>query len=175
MKLLLSILSLILVLELSSCDIFKKTDPKPLTELQKLPAATQTGKNTMGCLINGTAFVPSTSVDVVAVYQQGILQMSGHTYGPSRGIEIVIYEKNYGPLTTISYPLNKYPDSWSQITYQTGTTSTCDTTAFVGNVILTNIDRVNYIVSGTFEFTSVPKGCDTLKVIDGRFDIKYIP
>ena len=32
----------------------------PKTELEKLPPATQTGKNTFGCLVNGRAWLPTS-------------------------------------------------------------------------------------------------------------------
>ena len=41
---------------LSCCN--KDDNPKPKTELEKLPPATQTGANTAGCLVNGVAFLP---------------------------------------------------------------------------------------------------------------------
>src|SRR5258705_5883613 len=40
-----------------------KNQPKPKTELEKLPPATQTGAYTFGCLVNGKAWVPQSSVD----------------------------------------------------------------------------------------------------------------
>ena len=39
---------------LQSCD-------DSVTELEKLPPATQTGKNTFGCLVEGKAWVTKTS------------------------------------------------------------------------------------------------------------------
>ena len=173
-----SLLVLASLLLLEACDLFKKSDPKPLSEIQKLPPATQTGKNTMGCLINGKAMVPPTTVDLGAVYQQGILQITGGADNPRQGIAVVIYEINYGLLSTTSYQLNKFPDSYSEASFQKTASSLCiygDKSTFAGFVSITKIDRTNYIVSGTFEFSTVTSGCDTLKITNGRFDIKYIP
>ncbi|MBS1557911.1 MAG: hypothetical protein JST69_04210 [Bacteroidetes bacterium] len=78
------------MLLLASCDLFKKNDPKPLTELEKLPPATQTGKNTFGCLVNGKAVIASTTTNVTGVYQQGILQIGGGSYNPNVSIGIAI-------------------------------------------------------------------------------------
>ena len=171
------ILSISFILALLFCEGCKKDDaPKPLTELDKLPPATQSGKNTFGCLVNGKAFVPSLITDVIAIYQQGILQMSGYRNSPGLSIGMDILEDHYGPLTTKSYPLNNYPDSSGGAAYlPSGANAFCDTNAFTGSITLTKLDRVNYIVSGTFEFVSAAIGCDTLKVTNGRFDIKYIP
>jgi hypothetical protein len=49
------ILILLTAFTLSCCS---KDDNKPKTELEKLPPATQTGKNTFGCLLDGKAFLP---------------------------------------------------------------------------------------------------------------------
>lgn len=42
-----------------------------------------------------------------------------------------------------------------------------------GSVVFTKIDRLNLILSGTFEFSAFSKGCNKSAVItDGRFDIR---
>ena len=43
----------------SSC---KKQVVQPVSELSKLPPATQTGARTFGCLVNGHAFVPQNNL-----------------------------------------------------------------------------------------------------------------
>ena len=56
-KLLLRVLSLLLLF----CFCFaqcKKQHDTPKTEIEKLPAITQEGKNTFGCLFNGVAYTP---------------------------------------------------------------------------------------------------------------------
>ncbi len=178
MKAFLLIMSLALILQFSSCDLFKKNDPKPLTELEKLPAATQTGKNTFGCLVNGKAFVPTSSVDATAVYQQGTLVVYGNLYNPFKTIGLTVNEQTYGLISTTSYALTSYPDSYADASIQKSTSTVCDyqsQNTFSGKLTITKIDRLLYVVSGTFEFSTVASSCDTLKVTNGRFDIKYIP
>jgi len=41
-----------------------------------------------------------------------------------------------------------------------------------GKLILLKADTINEIFSGTFEFTVVDSQCDTIKITNGRFDIK---
>ena len=153
----------------SSC---KEDPPKPLTELEKLPPETKIGKRTFGCLINGKAFVPNSTSDVSAVFQQGILQISGAIDYPLHWVGISLIE-NGDILRTGIYNLTSPPYQEARCYYAECYYYEEHTTE--GSVALTLFDKVNYIISGTFDFTTVAPGCDTLSVTDGRFDIKYIP
>jgi hypothetical protein len=164
-----------LLLVLSSCEGCKKDEPKPKTELEKLPPATQEGKNTFGCLVNGKAFVPATSIDAGAVYQLGILQIYATIYKPYLQFGMVILEKNYGQLTTTAYQLNRFPDSSCSATSQDVICDYNPQECIRGSIVLTKIDRVNYVISGTFDFILAKTSCDTLNITSGRFDIRYIP
>lgn len=44
-----------------------------------------------------------------------------------------------------------------------------------GFVRFSKIDQTKFIVSGTFEFSAVKEGCDTVRITNGRFDMHYIP
>ena len=35
------------------------------------------------------------------------------------------------------------------------------------------LDIANRIISGTFNFKAIKPGCDTVRISDGRFDIKF--
>ncbi len=41
-----------------------------------------------------------------------------------------------------------------------------------GKLTITHFDSAKRIVSGRFHFTVAKKGCDTIKVTEGRFDIQ---
>jgi len=45
-----------LITMLFSCS--NHNDSQPVSEISKLPPATQTGANTFGCLLDGVAFLP---------------------------------------------------------------------------------------------------------------------
>jgi hypothetical protein len=45
--------------------------------------------------------------------------------------------------------------------------------SFQGELKLSKVDVSNKIISGTFWFNIKTDFCDTLKITDGRFDIKY--
>ena len=153
----------------SSC---KEDPPKPLTELEKLPPETKIGKQKFGCLINGGAFVPNSTVDVYAVFQQGILTIAGEIDIPHQWVGMVLIENGnileQGTYNLTSPPYQEAKSYYAECYYYEEHT-------IEGSVTITLFDKVNYIISGTFDFTTVAPGCDTLSVTDGRFDIKYVP
>ncbi len=170
-------ITLSLLLALTACEGCKEDVPKPKTELEKLPLATQEGKNTFGCLVNGKAWVAPTSTDAIAVYQFGSLQISGNFFKPLRFIELAFTE-NGTLLVTKEYSLINFPASYAKSFIDKGSNSFCEympENTYKGQMTLTAIDRVKYIVSGNFEFSTAITGCDTLKITNGRFDIRYIP
>ena len=45
--------------------------------------------------------------------------------------------------------------------------------SYEGSISFSKIDESNKILSGTFWFNIKTDYCDTLKITDGRFDIRY--
>ena len=172
------------LLGLSQC---KKADQAPAKPEDQLPPATQTGANTLGCLIDGQAWVPggnylSDNLSVIydPGYLGGALQIKADRYtGPQKQIRQALtfgaaYVDKAG-----SYPFALtgpngvyYADDnrdvpcrefgrWNTVTYQTGV------------LTVTRFDLRAGIIAGTFTFTLAQKGCaDTLKITQGRFDHK---
>src|SRR5690606_32899510 len=137
-----------------------------------LPPATQTGANTFGCLINGEVMIPNNSMYMSAIYQGGGVQISGETNknGISQSILITVLE----PFTiNQTYSLT---NKARFIKYSEENTCYYDFEhCYEGNVKFTKIDQVNYIISGTFEFSTVNDECEVVHITDGRFDMRYIP
>jgi hypothetical protein len=151
-----------------------KDDPppaKPLTELEKLPPLTNTGKQKFGCLLNGKAFVPTSTVDVYAVFQQGILTVGAKIDFPFQSVNMLLIEKG-SLLEPGTYELTSPPYQKAKCYYNGCYYYEEDTIA--GTITITNFDKINYIISGTFDFLTVAPGCDTLTVSNGRFDVKYV-
>jgi hypothetical protein len=159
----------------SSCELlFPKAD-EPKTELEKLPPITQTGKNTFGCLVNGKALVVSNTSKQTAIFQQGQLQL-GATLDKNGDVESVSISL-IDPLSEneiLPFDANKYYAGYSLIIGNSICIYQYDGT-FIGAIIFSKIDRINYIISGTFEFSTVTQGCDTIRITDGRFDMQYTP
>lgn len=162
MKNLLIILAL--TLGLSCC---KNDDDTPKNPIDQLPPPTQTGENTFGCLVNGEALSITNSSKMVAIYQQGQLQFGGG------GITMILGDpietnQEYSLVDKARYVIER--DSNNVICYYYDFNDT-----FEGSVNFSKIDKINYIISGTFEFSTVADNCEDIKITEGRFDMKYIP
>jgi hypothetical protein len=171
----LSIALLIGMLSLQQCQ----EETPPLTELEKLPPATQSGKNTFGCLVDGKAWVIEGTTDAQSDYQMGTLSVFAGVLNSAFYSNISFYiadpdlsEKTYQFREIINQPGNQYA-----LYYDHRTSCEFATTAeYNGAVTITHLDRSRHIISGTFQFEIYSADCiKVTKVTDGRFDIEYVP
>lgn len=160
-------------------------------ELSKLPAATQTGANTFGCLVNGKAWValnkdcsilcdPAFRMDydgsrgghlsIDAIFLNSVQNIN---QGIGIGFDSTNFKTSFkytdiGMASHLGfYFLNKnLSNDCKEIKTMLPNTMTS------GTVILTKYDLRTGIVSGTFEFTLTKSGCETITVTNGRFDKK---
>lgn len=154
-----------------------------LSPKEELPPATQEGLNTFGCLVNGEVWVPKPSINPAIhklsyeyLKKEEYFQISATRFFNNNGIgvrQLITITINEGMTTTGNYILDspdkrkaKYVDLESGCRHLTDMTQT-------GTLEITKLDTVNHIIAGTFEFTVWTEGCDTIRVTDGRFDIKY--
>jgi hypothetical protein len=162
----------IAIVLLSACEGCE--EPQPKTELEKLPPATQEGKNTFGCLVNGKAWVTKTSIDARAFYQQGTLSISAGINENDReqGIGFIIQDID---LIVEKYPLNdtllRFAELGDDIT---NCIFKIDSNASGGDLIISHFDKTNRIISGKFYFKAFSVDCnDSVTVNEGRFDLMY--
>jgi len=149
----------------------------PIAPIDQLPPETRTGEYTFGCLVNGEAFVPESTNQITAIYLDKILQIGGGAFiNPGeQDIQLFIYSSIQ---EGVEYSLTDSLVSGSRLVVRGTDISTCryePENTLSGTLTITHFDSINYIVSGTFEFTTATKDCDTIRVTDGRFDIPYIP
>ena len=179
------------LLSLAQC---KKDDPQA-----DLPAATQTGANTAGCLINGQAFMATGSSG--GLFSGGTkplyggfafdsiyyLEINGQVNGKNTTLTLFLrsHRAHRLPLTG-TYLLNKktsyYPQSVALYALNHATYAVDDNSNEVygtdpqhaGQVILTRADTVQHISAGTFEFTAASQTdpTKTITITSGRFDRK---
>ena len=163
----------------TSCSLFEDSHKK-----EELPPITQEGKNTFGCLVNGEVWLPKgkprdfkLDLSYDPTYKNGSFSLAANQYNDS-GLSqsIVIGGSNLS--TNGSYSLDFVPKS-NYAGYFTDYLKGCDyfdkSQDFyrTGMLTISQLDLVKHIISGTFEFTVYQSNCDTLKVSQGRFDMKF--
>ena len=163
-----------------SCSSCKK-DVSP-TDDNGLPAATQDGKNTLGFLLNGQPWIPkgsrvtsNLSIDYDAGYNNGIFNIVAYNFIPTISEQFTIAIKdslNYMQ-APISFLLTKSSLFGISFDKNCPLFSTYSDVNSSGNFTLTKFDKVNRIIAGTFNATLSKQGCDTIKITEGRFDMKF--
>jgi len=144
---------------------------------EKLPKLTEEGKNTFGCKVNGKNWVPhgvggfGGTDPVAGGFIRNVNTINIIAYNGRESIEF--YLENVFSLG--EYPLS---DSNYALYYIRGSNTSIPDISYItdsqhtGKVNIVNYDTTNKIVSGTFEFIGVNKEGKTVRISDGRFDIK---
>jgi hypothetical protein len=162
-------------------------------QLSLLPAATQTGANRLGALVNGRAFVPENQSLIsgpmlkcqygyfgkyIFTLSAGAKPGDGTTNGVSIATDsLKLTEGATIPLTQTSTPgmASAGYSTYSKSSLSAlGKNFTTNATA-TGQLTITHLDTVNLIVSGTFQFTAVAADGETVSITNGRFDLRYMP
>lgn len=155
-----------------------KQDPEP-----QLPPETQTGANTFGCIVNGKLWLPFQEDGSPAI--NAYLGSSG-TFALAAFLEVG--KTNTGGKISNSIALglkglNKigiyYLDERNTYIDYANKQIKCyylcynkPSFYYTGKIEITRFDLGNNIVSGKFEATLKVPDCDTIKITNGRFDVK---
>ncbi|WP_306013149.1 MULTISPECIES: hypothetical protein [unclassified Allomuricauda] len=162
------------ILALSGCS----QDEAPKDPVDSLPPITQTGENTFACLINGKPFFSSKERRASYTVANGAYTFG--VYGSRRdeiglrtvslqGIDVdPLKEGTYTLKSEISGNFSGLYGIDGGLTLDTGTTD-----ANPGLLTITRFDLVEFIVSGTFEFTVEDDSGNLYEITDGRFDLKF--
>jgi len=148
-----------------------------------LPNATQSGKNTLGFLLNGEPWAPkgfngtaNLSIDVDFGFNEGIFNIASY-----KTVNAITEQFTIGISDSLNFISSPYTflihsDSVFGISYTIGS---CDyfsknsSTTADGTMTITKLDKTMRIISGTFSATLSTSGCETIKITEGRFDMKY--
>jgi hypothetical protein len=158
---------------------------KTVTEL---PPATQTGANTFGAKVNGELWVPQSfgpihdNTILEAEFFNNKLLINARNF--SRSPNETEFEINItnvtGPGTYIMNTDMTLPVSYANYGYYVKRNVSpqdewITSSTHTGVVMLTKVDTVNRIISGTFSFEGVSlyNAPQTISITDGRFDVKY--
>ena len=172
---------------LTQCSKCKKDDPTPKPEIPaELPPETQSGVGTCGCLVNGKAYATLSSTKCRGDWQGlNTLAISadcnmGSSYGSdffSTGMLLNgrLQSGQVFRLTKFNQPID-----FTMSQFVVNATTANYICVYQGNYIkngqveLVKFDGVARIASGRFAFTLYePGGCDTLRITNGRFDVKF--
>ena len=149
-----------------------------------LPPATQTGAGTFGCKINGKVFIakgssgtgtpnPHIQYDIDLIGQPYLSIEAKRYEGTNVNGSALLFFLNVNRLGSYLIPSNfKYSVGWSSFISGCGV-GNLDTSVTAWGGVITRLDITNRIISGTFDFKALKPGCDTVRVTDGRFDIKF--
>jgi hypothetical protein len=159
----------------------------PKTELEKLPAITQKGANTFGCLVDGVAWLPNGTklqnggsniqVYVDPTFQGGRFSVSGDKYNePNQFISI-------GSSKCTSVGMYNFDSSFNLIQFYRNISgsiyvnyTSIDFMIYKkGFLNITKYDLSSGIFSGTFEgklYKTNGSYGDTIRITNGRFDVK---
>ena len=184
------------VTALLTCSFYscKKHTSQPANPVDKLPALTQTGANTFGCLVNGQVVVihqpfGDLEPDYGCQYQLIYSTVNGYSfnvYGTNKqdgchfksvdiGLDSIQLEETTYSLNTsiVHYGRHGLVDISTACPPSPLLTYITDST-ISGQLTITHFDQQNQIVSGTFWFNAVESNRgDTVRVTDGRFDMHY--
>ncbi|GAB3244678.1 hypothetical protein GCM10027346_42520 [Hymenobacter seoulensis] len=150
-------------------------DPPP----PQLPAETQTGKNTLGCRINGALWRPfrspfaGPSLGAVWLVENGGTQLNIFARNQQTTGSQSLSLRLHNVWQTGTYPLGNGRPYY--VEFDDGSPCQGDTLSSQqsGQVEITRFDPVARIVSGRFEFTLQPTGCPTIQATEGRFDVTF--
>jgi len=172
---------------LTHCRHRKRDDPQPeppKAPLSLLPPETQTGAGTFGCLVNGQAYLTRTSIKCSGNLQGfNVLYVSadcsadgtfsGEVFSTGLLLAGILENGQSFPLVEFNKPVDMTRNQFvadanrTQCGYRGNFIKT-------GRVELVKFDGVRRIAAGRFAFTLYePGGCDTLRVTNGRFDVKF--
>ena len=152
--------------------------------IEALPEATQIGKNTFGCLVNGEVYVPKSS---------GFESPDGTSYQFSNGKfffvlsnkravgnvkESFLIRSNDIELEEKTYILMQYNyDRSFSVKYSFSTGNESDdyetSPSLKGELRITKLDQVKRIIAGTFSFDAENKNGQKVEIREGRFDSTY--
>ncbi|HEU5366050.1 MAG TPA: DUF6252 family protein [Hanamia sp.] len=169
-----------LILSLFSFSKCKKDRP----DSNGLPPATQTGANTLGFLLNGQTWTPkgwngsttNLSLYYDDSYHDGTFNIASYRLlGQGNEQSFAIAMDSFQTTGTFYLTKNSNLEVVFIDDLQKCTITAFDTSVYrKGKLVITKFDKLNQILSGTFDFTLYKSDCgDSIKITAGRFDLKY--
>jgi hypothetical protein len=172
----------LLALLFSFCDKFKKK----VKVKEELPIASQEGKNTFGCMVEGEVWLPknydplnsifsSYKPITLSYYNKNLTVRAKQKTKQYTERSINIYSKNITKAGLYKLYLDDFNKTttayvFTDLNLKTSTVFPISDTAN-SNLIITKLDTVAKIISGSFSFDFILDN-RTVRVRDGVFDVK---
>ncbi len=162
---------------LFSCS--NHNDSKPVSEISKLPPATQTGANTFGCLLDGKAFLPGNYNNSTNCFYQFVdggyyFSVNANNINQDNYLISVGVGTNAKEIAQNgTYALEGMIPSNAYGTYALEGIPTRTNSTYTGELHITKLDSVHYIVSGTFWYDILDFQGNVHQIREGRFDFQY--
>jgi hypothetical protein len=184
----------IVVLALVLLTLFSSMQcEKNVAEINKLPAITQTGEGTFGCLVDGVALLPKGSLLSGPKLQCNYSYLSDATHegyyfllaasdknSYSDGIHGIMLRATKVELQTKKYMLDSEQGVEGKLSgvfqiFSEGTINEYSTNQiYTGELTITRFDNADQIVSGTFWFDAINNDGKVVQVREGRFDANFV-
>ena len=161
---------------------FSRCKKDPVVDSNGLPAATQTGANTLGFMLNGQPWTPqgptlppTLSIDFDQSYKNGIFSIVAYQTINNVRTQFIIGVRDSLNFMQIPTTLNLNQSSLYSISID----KPCDyfnqltDVQSSGSLTISKLDKTNHIISGTFNATLSKINCGNIQITDGRFDMKY--
>ncbi len=173
-KFILSVFLIITLFTFNQCKKCNTTDPAP-DNPYGLPNATQTGANMFACRVNGNNWISKTDIYNLGAFVGSDTLSFGGSGGGNYFNRLYFFIRNASQ--GASYLLNDLQNRTGGV-FITSTSNPCVNGTLTSNSIsgilsISKYDVPNNIISGNFNCTIPIPQCDTLKITDGRFDIKF--
>ncbi|SHE75437.1 hypothetical protein SAMN05444278_10543 [Psychroflexus salarius] len=153
---------------------------------ETLPPATQTGANTVGCLVNGEVFLPkSEGINPAVVcnyeYEEGEFYFN-LVFSDLRGTGVKTVSVRTSEIALqadSTYSLDQDNTIFDSFIGGGGLYGINATNYFytnsanTGELTITRLDLSNSIISGTFWFDAINDKGDIVEIREGRFDYQY--
>jgi hypothetical protein len=177
-----AMLLLLTLLTLADC----RKDDSPQDCPPDLPCATQTGANTFGCYIDGVPWVAKVEPNVLDPTSHPFEVSYDETgYGGFNNNNVKIKARyhsteKYDFFSILFAPLINVGDiefdslAYTNFLFRYSQKSYYLDRSFPHNLNISKLDTVKRVLSGSFYFTVINSD-DTIKITDGRFDLKYSP
>ncbi len=181
------LLLLLLVTSLWACNKEEPIKPAPPPDYTVLPAATQEGKNTFGCKVNGQVWVPRVEIfapwfDKLAQYHEkngkGSGLISCRLLSTSKDdFFTMAFAPNYFHLVTYKTLNDSTNLTWFNPDFRLGNEGFEHIEGDSSNFLqITAIDTLNNFISGQFRCVLYNSNrTKSLKITEGRFDMPYMP